>query len=211
MPHGTSFDPGRRRRLLPLVIVFAKAPRPGFVKTRLGLEPTAAASLYTEFVGRTLKTVYHFRDEAQLELSLDIPCAAWSEFTIYRTVQHEGDLGVRLYSALETGLGAGHAKVVVLGSDSPTLPVEHIRFLLDCDADVALGPTLDGGYYGIACRKVIPAMFAGVRWSTRNALRDTIISVERCGLTCGIGPEWFDVDTPEDLVRILEGPMRPPG
>jgi rSAM/selenodomain-associated transferase 1 len=188
--------------LLPLIVVFAKAPRPGFVKTRLGLEPTAAASLYMEFVDRTLKTVYHLRDEAELELSLDIPCAAWSEFSVRRTVQHEGDLGVKLYAALENGLGAGHPKVVVLGSDSPTLPVEHIRLLLACDADVALGPTLDGGYYGIACRNVIPGMFADIRWSTPDALRDTIISVERCGLTCGIGPEWFDVDTPEDLVRI---------
>jgi uncharacterized protein len=202
VPHGTTSDPGRCRRLLPLIVVFAKAPRPGFVKTRLGLEPTAAASLYTEFVDRTLKTVYHLRDHAEVELSLDIPCAAWSEFSVHRTVQHEGDLGVRLYSALERGLAAGHPKVLILGSDSPTLPVEHLRFLLYFDADVALGPTSDGGYYGIACRKVILGMFAGVRWSTPHALRDTITSVERCGLTSGIGPEWFDVDTPEDLVRI---------
>jgi glycosyltransferase A (GT-A) superfamily protein (DUF2064 family) len=149
-----------------------------------------------------LKTVYHLRDHAEVELSLDIPCAAWSEFSVHRTVQHEGDLGVRLYSALERGLAAGRPKVLILGSDSPTLPVEHIRFLLDFDADVALGPTSDGGYYGIACRKVILGMFAGVRWSTPHAMRDTITSVERCGLTSGIGPEWFDVDTPEDLVRI---------
>jgi uncharacterized protein len=172
------------------------------VKTRLGLEPTAAASLYTEFVDRTLKTIYQLRDEAELELSLDIPCAAWSEFSVRRTVQLEGDLGVKLYAALERGLAVGHPKVLILGSDSPTLPVEHIRFLLACDADVGLGPTLDGGYYGIVCRKVIPAMFADIRWSTPDALRDTITSAERCGLTCGIGPEWFDVDTPEDLVRI---------
>jgi uncharacterized protein len=188
--------------LLPLIVVFAKAPRPGFVKTRLALEPTVAASLYTEFVSRTLEIVCNFQDEAELELSLDIPCAAWSEFSVRRTVQHEGDLGVKLYAALERGLAVGHSKVLILGSDSPTLPVEHIRFLLACDADVGLGPTLDGGYYGIACRNFIPGMFADIRWSTPDALRDTIISVERCGLTCGIGPEWFDVDTPEDLVRI---------
>lgn len=188
--------------MLPLLIIFAKAPRPGFVKTRLGLEPAAAASIYTEFVERTLETVGDLRDEAQLELSLDIPCSAWLEFAFHRTVQDEGDLSVKLYSALDSGLAAGRPKVVILGSDSPTLPVEHIRWLLNCDADVALGPTLDGGYYGIGCRKVIPGMFAGVRWSTPDALRDTITSIESCGLRCVVGPEWFDVDTLEDLGRI---------
>jgi glycosyltransferase A (GT-A) superfamily protein (DUF2064 family) len=168
----------------------------------LGLDPTAAASLYTEFVNRTLETVFKLRDEADLELSLDIPYAAWTEFSILRTVQPDGDLGVKLYAALDRGLSMGHPNVVILGSDSPTLPPEHIRWLLNCDADVALGPTLDGGYYGIACRKVSPVMFGGVRWSTRNALRDTIVSVEGCGLGWKIGPEWFDIDTPEDLVRI---------
>jgi rSAM/selenodomain-associated transferase 1 len=200
--HGDIFKQERDSRLPLLIIVFAKVPRPGFVKTRLALEPTAAASLYTEFVNRTLENVFKFREEADLELLLDIPHAAWAEFSIARTVQHDGDLGVKLYAALEHGLSAGHPNVVILGSDSPTLPPEHIRWLLNCDADVALGPTLDGGYYGIACRKVIPGMFNGVRWSSRDALRDTISSAVACGLCCTIGPDWFDVDRPEDLLRL---------
>ena len=61
MRHGVIFDRRGRRPLLPLIIVFAKAPRPGFVKTRLGLEPTAAAALYAEFVRRTLKTICKLR------------------------------------------------------------------------------------------------------------------------------------------------------
>jgi glycosyltransferase A (GT-A) superfamily protein (DUF2064 family) len=161
-----------------------------------------AASLYSDFVSRTLETVFKFRHEAELELSLDIPTAAWAEFSIPRTVQHDGDLGVRLYAALDRGLGAGHPKVAILGSDSPTLPVHHIRWLLKCDADVALGPTLDGGYYGIACRKISPAMFDGVRWSSVDALRDTTTAIDRCGMSYELGPEWFDVDTPEDLQRM---------
>ena len=172
------------------------------MKTRLGLEPTEAASLYGEFVNQTLQTAWKLRDEAELELSLDIPCAAWAEFSIRRTVQHDGDLGVRLYGALDRGLATGHPKVVILGSDSPTLPAQHIRWLLNCDADVALGPTLDGGYYGIACRKISPMMFDAVRWSSVNALRDTTGGIERCEMSYEIGPEWFDVDTPEDLHRM---------
>ena len=152
---------------------------------------------------RTLETVRKLRDEAETELSLDIPCAAWREVSIRRTIQHDGDLGVRLYSSLENGLETGHPKVVILGSDSPTLPEEHLRFLLNGDADVALGPTVDGGYYGIGCRRVAPSMFAGVRWSTDNALKDTVRSVTACGLSYALGPEWFDVDTPEDLGRLV--------
>jgi rSAM/selenodomain-associated transferase 1 len=185
-------------------VVFAKAPRPGFVKTRLGLEPTAAASLYSEFVRRTLQTVALLHEEARLELALDVECADWAEFSIARTVQPQGDLGMRLYSTLEWGLSVGHPKVVVLGSDSPTLPVEHVRWLLESDADVALGPTLDGGYYGIACRKIRQPMFDGVRWSTSYALRDTIDAVKRCGLSYAFGPDWFDIDRPEDLLWLTE-------
>jgi uncharacterized protein len=168
----------------------------------LGLEPTAAASLHTEFVRRTLETVCSFREEAELELSLDVPCTAWKDFAVVRTFQHQGDLGVRIYAALERGLAAGHPKVLILGSDSPTLPADHVRFLLQCDVDVALGPTVDGGYYGIACRKTMTTMFDGVRWSTTHALEDTILSIERCGMSYAIGPEWFDVDRADDLVRL---------
>jgi rSAM/selenodomain-associated transferase 1 len=195
--------------LLPLVIVFAKAPRPGFVKTRLKLEPTEAASLYTQFVERTLQTVCNLRGEAELELAVDMPCEAWSEYSVRRTIQEGGDLGVKLYAALERGLAAGHPGVLILGSDSPTLPGEHIRSLLECAADVALGPTMDGGYYGISCRKIRPGIFDGVRWSTKDTLRDTVGSIERIGMTYAIGPEWFDVDTPEDLQRMRANLSQP--
>ena len=221
MPHGAASGPGKRRRLLPLIVIFAKAPRPGFVKTRLGLDPTEAASFHAEFVRRTLETVSLLHDEASLELSLDIACTNWAEFSISRSTQPAGDLGVRLYSTLERGLSAGHPRVLILGSDSPTLPVEHVRWLLKAEADVAFGPTLDGGYYGIACRSIRPTMFAGVRWSTADTLHDTLRAVERCGLSHLLGPEWFDVDRPEDLRLLTEadvlGPrhkrddIRPPG
>ena len=77
--------------------------------------------------------------------------------------------------------------------------------LLESTTDVTLGPTLDGGYYGIACRKIRPSMLNGVRWSSSDALHDTICAVERCGLSHALGPEWFDVDTPDDLGRLFTG------
>jgi len=193
-----------RSRLLPLVVIFAKAPRPGFVKTRLGLDPTAAASIHSEFVRRTLETVLSLGEQAALELSLDVACTDWAENSIVRTIQPQGDLGVRLYATLRRGLSAGHPNVVILGSDSPTLPVEYVRWLMNSDADVSLGPTLDGGYYGIGCRKIHERMFDGVKWSTSDTRQDTVLALERCGLSPAIGPEWFDIDGPEDLRWLTE-------
>jgi glycosyltransferase A (GT-A) superfamily protein (DUF2064 family) len=147
-------------------------------------------------------TILH--QEATLELSLDLHCTHWAEFSIQRTIQPAGDLGARLFATFQRGLSAGHPTVAIFGSDSPTLPVEHVRWLLESEADVSLGPTLDGGYYGIACRKIHEAIFDGVRWSTHEALQDTTRAVERCGFSRALGPKWFDVDRPEDLRRLTE-------
>lgn len=202
--HETGGRDTEGRPLLPLIVVFAKASRPGFVKTRLGLAPAVVARLQTEFVKRTLLTVCMLRSEAELELSLDFPCSEWAEFPVARTIQPEDDLGGRLYATLRRGLQQGRPRVLILGSDSPTIPLEYIRVLLDSNADVALGPAVDGGYYGIGCGKVGEMMFAGVRWSGRDALEDTVRAANSCGLTVSLGPEWFDVDTAEDLRFLIE-------
>ena len=82
------------------------------------------------------------------------------------------------------------------------LPPSHVQALVDSPADVALGPTEDGGFYAIACSRTDPAMFDAVHWSTSSALEDTIQASRGCGLTVELGPSWFDVDGPEDLARL---------
>lgn len=188
--------------MLPLVILFAKAPVPGRVKTRLGLDPERAAALHSAFVRRTLETLQSCAAELDIELSTDDPTDAWNEFSAPRSVQVSGSLGERIFAALDCGLSAGRRKVMVLGSDSPDLPPAHIRALLASRADVAIGPTEDGGFYAIACSRIDPAMFDGVRWSTSSALDDTAAASRRSGLTVEIGPAWFDIDRPEDLARL---------
>ena len=92
---------------------------------------------------------------------------------------------------------------MIVGSDAPTLPAEHLQEILESPSDVTLGPTEDGGYYAIACRMPLPdAVFRGVRWSTEHTLGDTVHAAKECGLTVGLGREWWDVDTPEDLERL---------
>ena len=184
------------------MILFAKAPVPGRVKTRLGLDPDRAAALHAEFVRQTLRTLSSCAGELDVELSTDAPTGAWAEFSARRSTQVSGNLGGRIYAALDGALGAGRQKVMVLGSDSPGLPPEHLRALLASRADVAIGPTEDGGFYAIACSRTDPAMFDGVHWSTSSAFDDAVTGSRRAGLTVEAGPAWFDVDRPEDLARL---------
>lgn len=187
-----------------MVVLFARAPVPGRVKTRLGINPRRAADLHSSFVRQTLLMLQSLSGEVDVELSTDEPTPAWAEFAVKRSLQSAGPLGQRIYAALKSALAAGRPRVMILGSDSPGLPANHIRALFSCSADVSIGPADDGGFYAIACRRTAPAMFDGVRWSTAAALADTLDALTRCGLMFELGPAWFDVDRPEDLARLLQ-------
>jgi len=145
-------------------------------------------------------------DSVDLELSTDVPTEAWPGLALTRSVQIEGDLGARLFHALEQALSAGREVVLVVGSDSPGLPHAHITEMLRSDADVTLGPTQDGGFFAIACRAVRQEMFSGVRWSSECALADVKRQASECGLSVALGPSWFDIDVEADLLRLLDIP-----
>ena len=179
----------------PTVIVFAKAPVPGRVKTRLGLDGTAAAWLHDRFVRETIALC--LRLDANVELHTDIATAAWNDLGLSAALQSSGDLGERMLAAL-----ARHPHGMVVGSDAPTLPLTHLARLLRSGADIALGPAEDGGYYAIACRRTAPDMFRGVEWSSGSELLQTAAAVDACGLSLELGDVWFDVDTPADLLRL---------
>jgi len=193
------------------MILFAKAPIPGSVKTRLApaLGPARAAELHRAFVADTIGKLREFRHLADIELHTDILTDAWKEAGVTRQVQTPGDLALKLVHALTGALRAGRPQVMILGSDSPTLPRAHIQRLLGSTAQVALGPCEDGGYYAIACRRTDPRMFAGVAWSTPNVLEQTERAARACGLTVERGDVWYDVDEPEDLSRLAAEPELP--
>ncbi len=172
------------------------------MKTRLGVDPARAVEIHSAFVRQTLLMLESLRGETDLELSTDLPTDAWPEFQVARSVQCPGQLGERIYSALQKALAAGRPKALILGSDSPGLPAAHLRALLASRADVCLGPVEDGGFYAIACSRTAPAMFEGVRWSTSATLHDAVRAIGNCGLSVELGPAWFDIDTPEDLRRL---------
>lgn len=185
----------------PVILVFAKAPLPGRVKTRLHpvLTPEEAARLHKAFVLDTLESLNHFASVADIELHSDLPYSDWP--LVYR-LQCPGHLGERMHFALAGALAAGRPQALIVGADSPTLPVTHLAELLASSADIALGPTEDGGYYAISTRRTHPEMFAGVAWSTNQALTQTIAACTAAGLATATGPPWWDVDAPADLARL---------
>ncbi len=188
----------------PLIILFAKAPVPGRVKTRLLplLSPDQAVGLHRAMVRDTLEMLQGLQHLADIELHTDLPTEAWSECPFPRRRQPDGGLGRRLWMTMARALGEGHTAVLILGSDSPGLPASHVTGLLNSAADVKFGPTEDGGFYGISARRVMPEMFDVVRWSTGHTLADTRVALERTGLSVETGESWFDIDEPGDLIRL---------
>ena len=198
----------------PVLILFAKAPIPGRVKTRLArtIGPELAAKLHSAFVEDTLQKTLSLAGKTgiDIELHTDAETDAWSSIRVTRRLQVSGDLGCRMYYVLDNALKEGRPQAMIIGSDSPTLPTSHLLNLLQLPEDVALGPTEDGGYYAIACRRTNSEMFRSVNWSTDQALEDTENACRRSGLTTGCGPPWFDVDEYEDLRRMFGQPRLPP-
>ncbi|MBZ2180811.1 MAG: glycosyltransferase [Acidobacteria bacterium] len=182
----------------PVILLFAKAPEPGRVKTRLAaaIGTPAAVVLHKLFVNTMLDRLPRF---GEVELHLDTPTDDFSRENVSPALQSPGNLGDRMLYAL-----APRVPALLLGSDSPTVPDAHIAAMLDASADITLAPADDGGYWAIAARRTHPAMFAGVRWSTEHTLADTVAACQAAGLTVALGPAWFDVDEARDLVRIAE-------
>jgi rSAM/selenodomain-associated transferase 1 len=189
----------------PAIILFAKAPIAGRVKTRLQPEvsPAQAAALHEAFVRDMLASLLEMADRFDIELHTDTCTDAFSDVKVARRLQIEGDLGRRMRHAIEAGLGEGRPQVMIVGSDAPNLPIGYLARLLASPAAVALGPAEDGGYYAISCRAVAAGMFARVEWSSPDALRQTVEACQACGLTTELGEPWSDIDTARDLARLI--------
>ncbi len=195
----------------PVILLFAKAPLPGRVKTRLQpvLSSEQCSELYSSFVGDVLESLKGFTLLAEIELHLDQQTSAWPEFTFPRKLQTGDNLGNKMWNAAHNAFEQGHTQVIILGSDSPTLPPNYLKALLASDADISFGPSTDGGYYAVQFRKLPQHLFDGVEWSTGQTLNQSIKAAESLGLSVELGPTWYDIDSPADLVRLVtEDPPR---
>jgi len=194
------------------VIIFARAPRPGAVMTRLipVLGEEGAAALHARLVERALETARaaSFRRIA-LHGTPDIndpffrSCAG--HFGVALAAQAGGDLGTRMLAAFESVL-ADYPRALLLGSDCPALTARHLRQAdgaLRDGADAVFVPCEDGGYALIGLQRAEARLFDGIAWGGENVMAET-----RTRLT-GLGWRWreletlWDIDRPADYARLV--------
>jgi rSAM/selenodomain-associated transferase 1 len=189
------------------LVVFVKHPAPGAVKTRLAaaVGPAAAAELYRALAEHALASTTPARGEYERLVFFDPPPAraqmrAWLP-GVRLLAQSEGDLGARLSDATARAFARGASRVAVVGTDAPGLARDTVVAALDAldGADVAIGPTEDGGYYLLALRRPRPELFAAVAWSTPSVAADTRARAAAVGLVVHELPALRDVDTLEDV------------
>lgn len=199
-----------------VVVVFAREPVAGNVKTRLaaGVGGTAALALYRAFLEDLLVELHKGPWALRVAVAGD-PERFAETFGIDPKScfpQGEGDLGTRMDATFHRILEDAHRdRCLLVGSDMPQLDVSAVALadaaLAMGETDVVLGPALDGGYYLIGMARPHP-LFSEIAWSTDAVLRQTRSRAQQLGLRTQLLPEAFDVDTVEDLDRLgrwLEG------
>ncbi|MDE0297493.1 MAG: TIGR04282 family arsenosugar biosynthesis glycosyltransferase [Candidatus Poribacteria bacterium] len=193
-------------------IVFAKNPVPNQVKTRLRplLSPEGAASLYRSFLVDWCNALSEII-ASDLVIAYTPPDGLRNLKTLIGgnavyVPQGESGLGDRLTAMSQWACEHGYDKFLIVGSDSPTLPIAYVDEAIELldSREIVVGPSTDGGYYLIGFSKrgaarAIPAIFEGIAWSTEHVFRRTLEKVDTANAKLGLLPPWYDVDTPPDL------------
>jgi len=179
------------------------------VKRRLGraVGSDRATALARAFLADTL--ALSRRCHADLVLVAYAPRAARSAFARLApearlVAQPRAGFGARIRSALDAGHAEGK-RVVLIGTDSPTLPARFVRrgFARLARADCVLGPAMDGGYYLIGAREPLPrSLFVRMPWSSDTVAADTLRRARKAGLRVALLPSWYDIDDESGLARL---------
>ncbi len=185
----------------------------GKVKTRLcpPLDHEQALRLHRALVEDTLERLagisrpglehwLHLSEALQGPDDLQIP-SNW-----VKRLQVGEDLGTRLKQAFSEAFDDNVERVVVMGSDSPTVPLRCIEEAFDVlsSHDVVLGPALDGGYYLLGSSRFVPELFEHISWGSPTVLQETREALRSAGCSYSELIEWYDIDTDEDLARLRE-------
>ncbi len=197
----------------------AKVPLPGLAKTRLcpPLSPSGAASLAMCFVQDVIESALRVNPHVILAYTptkgraiLEPALPAGLQW-----LEQQGDnLAERLVAAIAYAYDQGFAPIIVLGTDSPTLPPAFIEqafgSLSTGSADVVLGPTVDGGYYLVGVRKPEPNIFHDIAWSSPDTFKQTARNVRQLNFKLLTLEQWYDVDTFTDLQSLNDELLRDP-
>ena len=196
------------------LLLFARLPEPGRVKTRLAADVGAerALAIYESMLRELLGRLGTSSPETEIEcLWPPTPSANGAllrrAFGDHATAMQTGaHLGDRLCMAFsERFFFHRTEKIIAIGADDPLLPralIDHAFALLD-SCEYVVGPAEDGGYYLFGCRALSfdPSVFADIAWGTSSVLRTTVERIVATGSTMALLPERLDIDTAADLER----------
>lgn len=200
------------------LIVLAKAPVPGQVKTRLcpPLTPDEAASLHGSLVLDLLERCQTLNDCDRIVAGAPTPDhpffgAMKTRFKVPIWEQVGEDLGARMAHAFQSALGSPYRSALIIGTDIPgiTAPLMTTACKNLHDHDLVLGPTVDGGYYLIGLRKPVPELFEHIPWSTETVCALTQEKARALGLSVKLLPMLRDLDTIEDLQVFIQESKNP--
>jgi len=192
------------------LIIFAKEPEKGRVKTRLQeyLGKKLCVNLYKAFLKDTVDLTDKIACEYKI-LAYDSrgksPSYLKKIASRYIFYKQKGDgLGERMHNAFRFAKYAGASKMVIIGSDSPTLPASSIEKAFDllARADVVLGPSLDGGYYLIGLKSPCAGLFNGIAWSSPMVFKNTIKNAQKLKKRAALLDKRYDIDDTRTLFRL---------
>ena len=181
------------------IVIFAKEPVAGRVKTRLipalGAEGAArlAANMLASTVAEALAT------GLPVELCGEPDAAGWFDGPVERTAQGDGDLGARLARAAERA-----PPLLLIGSDCPDLDADRLSAAVAAleTHDAVIHPAHDGGYVLLGIRRFDRSLFEAISWSTSSVAAETIARIPALGWSLDIRETLHDVDEPEDLALV---------
>jgi rSAM/selenodomain-associated transferase 1 len=190
------------------IAVLAKAPIPGFAKTRLipVLGDDGAARLQARLIERAVATacaagVGPVTLWATPDPTHAIFQALRTRHGVALATQGDGDLGARMLAAI----AATHGPALVIGTDCPALTADHLRTaaaVLRNGGDAVVFPAEDGGYVLIGTQRPLPALFADMHWSTAGVMAETRQRLKMAGVSWQEPVTLWDVDLPADLQRL---------
>ena len=199
------------------LIIFARAPIPGEVKTRL--IPALGKNGATQFYQRMAQHVIGSLLDSQL-CDVSIDCMPDSSHAFFLNIleqrcvelnkQTGSNLGERMAHAIGHALNS-YRYAILIGTDAPCLSPEHIEHAIDAlksGSDVVIGPAEDGGFVLIGMRRLHRELFSDIDWGTAGVLKQTLDKARQSKLSVFQMPVLWDVDTPDDLDKVrLDGQL----
>ena len=198
------------------LIIFSRYPEAGKTKTRMipALGAKGAADLQRRLSEHTLKQARKLRQFRSIDIVIYFAggninlMRQWLGNDVSYCVQAEGDLGVKMQSAMKDLFARKKQRVVIIGIDCPSINTAILETAFESlkNHDLVLGEAEDGGYYLIGLSKLVAEMFVGINWGSDRVFADSCAIARSLDLTTAYLPILRDLDRPEDLdlIKLIE-------